>query len=235
MKALVIQHDHVSPTGPVGRRLEHHGFEITEFLVVPETSFRAPNIAVDFPNPLDFDLVVFLGAPWGAWDDGCIGNWLTPELEMCRDLVAADRPVLGICFGGQLMARAMGGSVAPGQHPEIGWTYVWSEDHDIVGNGPWFQFHYDRWQVPPGAREIARNPVSSQAFTINRSLAVQFHPELDSIALKGWLDEDGAELVVRDNQDPDVMLAQTVAEDAAGQARTYALIDAYLSKVAKLI
>jgi GMP synthase-like glutamine amidotransferase len=208
MKALVIQHDHVSPTGPVGRRLEHHGFEITEFLVVPETSFRAPNIAVDFPNPLDFDLVVFLGAPWGAWDDGCIGNWLTPELEMCRDLVAADRPVLGICFGGQLMARAMGGSVAPGHHPEIGWTYVWSDDHDIV---------------------------SSQAFTINRSLAVQFHPELDSIALKGWLDEDGAELVVKDNQDPDVMLAQTIAEDAAGQARTYALIDAYLSKVAKLI
>jgi hypothetical protein len=60
MKALIIQHDHVSPTGPVGRRLEHHGFEINEFLVVPESSFREPNVEVVFPNPDDFDLVVFL-------------------------------------------------------------------------------------------------------------------------------------------------------------------------------
>ena len=235
MKALVIQHDHVSPTGPLGRRLEHHGFEITEFLVVPEESFKAPNVVVEFPNTDDFDLVVFLGAPWGAWDDKCIGNWLTPEIELCRGLVTANKPVLGICFGGQLMARALGGTVAPGQHPEIGWTYIWSDDQSLVGNGPWFQFHYDRFTVPPGAVEIARNPVAPQAFTINRSLGVQFHPELDSAALKGWLDEGGWPSVAKDNQDGDIMLAQTVAEDKAGEARTYALVDAYLSRVAGLI
>lgn len=235
MKALVIQHDHVSPTGHVGRRLEHHGFEITEFLVVPETSFREPNVDVDFPNPLDFDLVVFLGAPWGAWDDACIGNWLTPELEMCRDLVAADRPVLGICFGGQLMARAMGGSVAPGQHPEIGWTNIWSDRPDLISNGPWFQFHYDRWQLPPGATEIARNPITSQAFIINKSLAVQFHPELDAPALKGWLDEGGVPLVEKDNQDPGVMMEQTIAEDPAAAKRTNALIDGFLKDIAELV
>lgn len=234
MKALIIQHDHVSPTGPVGRRLEHHGFEITEFLVVPESSFHEPNVNVTFPNPDDFDLVVFLGAPWGAWDDACIGNWLTPELDLCRSLVSAGRPVLGICFGGQLMARAMGGSVAPGNHPEIGWTYIWSDDQTLVGNGPWFQFHYDRWQVPPGATEIARNPVASQAFVINNSLAVQFHPELDGAALVAWIDEGGRPLVLKDNQDPDVMLAQTWAEDQAGEERAYALVDAFLTRVAKL-
>ena len=194
MKALVIQPDHVSPTGPLGRRLEHHGFEITEFLVVPEESFKSPNVEVVFPNTDDFDLVVFLGAPWGAWDDKCIGNWLAPEIELCRDLVTANKPVLGICFGGQLMARALGGTVAPGQHPEIGWTYIWSDDQSLVSNGPWFQFHYDRFTTPPGAVEIARNPVAPQAFTINKSLGVQFHPE--SILterghdlLKNFLDE----------------------------------------------
>lgn len=235
MKALVIQHDHVSPTGPLGRRLEHHGFEITEFLVVPKESFKEPNVKVEFPNTDDFDLVVFLGAPWGAWDDACIGNWLAPELELCRNLVTANKPVLGICFGGQLMARALGGTVAPGQHPEIGWTYIWSDDQSLVSNGPWFQFHYDRFTVPPGAVEIARNPVAPQAFTINRSLGVQFHPELDSAALKGWLDEGGWPSVAKDNQDGEIMLAQTVAEDQAGEARTYALVDAYLSRVAGLI
>ena len=235
MKALVIQHDHVSPTGPLGRRLEHHGFEITEFLVVPEESFKDPNVNVEFPNTDDFDLVVFLGAPWGAWDDKCIGNWLTPEIELCRELVTANKPVLGICFGGQLMARALGGTVAPGQHPEIGWTYIWSDDQSLVGNGPWFQFHYDRFTVPPGAVEIARNPVAPQAFTINRSLGVQFHPELDGAALKGWLDEGGWPSVEKDNQDGHIMLAQTFAEDEAGEKRTFELVDAFLSRVAKLI
>lgn len=235
MKALVVQHDHVSPTGPVGRRLEHHGFEITEFLVVSEDQFYTPNVPVTFPNAEDFDLIVFLGAPWGAWDDACIGNWLEPELEMCRLAVTNDKPVLGICFGGQLMARALGGSVARGDHPEIGWTNIWSDDESLVGNGPWFQFHYDEFTVPPGAVEVARNPVSSQAFTINKSLGVQFHPELDSAALEGWLTLDGAGLVEKDGQDPEVMLAQTKATDAAGEERTYALIDAFLSRVAGLI
>lgn len=235
MKALIVQHDHVSPTGPVGRRLEHHGFEITEFLVVPEEEFYQPNVSVDFPDTADFDLVVFLGAPWGAWDDACIGNWLGQELELCRSLVVSGKPVLGICFGGQLMARALGGSVAPGQHPEIGWTYIWSEDKSIVSNGPWFQFHYDRWTVPPGGREIARNPAASQAFTVANSLAVQFHPELDSAALVGWLELDGAGLVSKDHQDPEIMLKQTIAEDEAGEARTNELIDNFLTKVAKLV
>jgi GMP synthase-like glutamine amidotransferase len=235
MKALIVQHDHVSPTGPVGRRLEHHGFEITEFLVVQEEEFYQPNVSVEFPDTADFDLVVFLGAPWGAWDDACIGNWLGQELELCRSLVMSGKPVLGICFGGQLMARALGGSVAPGQHPEIGWTYIWSEDKSIVSNGPWFQFHYDRWSVPPGAKEIARNPAASQAFTIGNSLAVQFHPELDSAALVGWLELDGAGLVSKDHQDPEIMLQQTIAEDEAGEARTNELIDNFLTKVAKLV
>ena len=235
MKALVVQHDHLSPTGPVGRRLEHHGFEITEFLVVPEQNFYEPNVEVEFPDEREYDLVVYLGAPWGAWDDACIGRWLEPELEMCRTRVEAGRPVLGICFGGQLMARAMGGSVARGDHPEIGWKSIWSDDESLVGNGPWFQFHYDEFTVPPGAVEIARNPITSQAFTIECSLGLQFHPELDSEALDGWLETDGRELVIADGQDPDVMMAQTKAYDAAGEKRTYDLIDAFLTRVAKLV
>jgi len=235
MRALIIQHDHASPTGPVGRRLEHHGFAITEFLVVPQDSFDKPNVAVVFPNVDDYDLIVPLGAPWGAWDDACIGTWLIPELELIRHAVTANKPVLGICFGGQLVARAMGGSVAPGEHPEIGWTTIFSDDHEIVGNGPWFEFHFDTWQVPPGAREIARNPAASQAFVINKTLAVQFHPELEASSLKGWLDMGGTAKVVEDGQDPVVMLAQTVAEDPAAEARTNALIDAFLTRVAGLI
>ena len=235
MKALFIQHDHVSPIGPVGERLAQHGFEIETQLVVPEDSFENPNVAFEFPDIDKYDLIIPLGAPWGAWDDACIGNWLQPELAWIKHAVESNKPVLGICFGGQLVARALGGSVTRAAKPEIGWTYILSEEPGLVSNGPWFQFHYDQWLLPAGVKEIARNPVSSQAFVVNKTLGVQFHPELDSGGLKGWLDWGGAKKVEEDGQDPSVMMRQTTAENEAAKQRTFELVDNFLSKVAKLI
>lgn len=237
MRALFIQHDHISPLGPVGDRLAEHGFEIETQMVVSEENFETPNVAFEFPNIDNYDLIVPLGAPWGAWDDACIGNWLQPELAWIKNAVLSNKPVLGICFGGQLIARALGGSVARSPKPEIGWTYIHSDDHSMVSNGPWFQFHYDRWSLPEGMgiKEIARNPVSSQAYVVNKTLGLQFHPELDSTALAGWLKWGGTEEVSKDGQDPAVMMKQTIAEDYAARQRTYALVDNFLQKVAKLI
>jgi GMP synthase-like glutamine amidotransferase len=235
MKALFIQHDHISPPGPVADRLEHHGFEIEMQLVVPEAQHRTPNVHFEFPDVNKYDLLIPMGAPWGAWDDGCIGNWLQPELDWVRNAVLSDKPVLGICFGGQLMARALGGSVARALNCEIGWKDIWTDRPDIVSSGPWYQFHYDRWVTPPGAVEVARNPFAPQAFIYNRSLALQFHPELIVSALQGWLDWDGRQLVIDDGQDPDVMMAQTLAYEEAATKRTYDLVDAFLKDIAKLI
>ena len=235
LKALFIQHDHVSPTGLVGEALKNNGFSIFEILVVPESSFESPNVPFQFPDFNDYDLLVPLGAPWGAWDDSCIGNWLTPELDWIRAAIAAHKPVLGICFGGQLIARALGGSVAPGLKSEIGWSAIMSDNQELVSNGPWFQFHYDRWSVPQGAVEIARNPIASQAFTIDRSLAVQFHPELNADMLQGWLDWGGLRGVSDDGQDAEVMMAQTRAEEPSARERTFKLVETYLREVAKLI
>ncbi|MEQ1735235.1 MAG: aminotransferase, partial [Rhodoglobus sp.] len=67
-----------------------------------------------------------------------------------------------------------------------------------------------------------------------RSLAVQFHPELDSATLEGWLREGGRDEVIADGQNPDAMLAHTRAEETASTPRTVALVDAFLDQVAKL-
>ncbi len=234
MRALFVQHDHVSPTGPVSARLRERGFEVDEIVVVDEQNFATPNVAFEFPDPTDYDLLVPMGAPWGAWDDACIGNWLLPEIEWVRSAIERDIPVLGICFGGQLMARALGGTVARAPKPEIGWTPIHTDRPELVSAGPWFQFHYDSWTVPDGATEIARNAVASQAFTFGRSLAVQFHPELTGDALEGWLREGGHDEVVADGQNPGAMLAHTRVEEQAATPRTVALIDAFLERVALL-
>jgi GMP synthase-like glutamine amidotransferase len=235
LKALFIQHDHVSPLGTVGERLRQHGFEIETRLIVPEEKYRDPNVEFDFPNSSDYDLIIPLGAPWGAWDDACIGNWLTPELAWIAKAIENEVPVLGICFGGQLMARALGGSVARGPRPELGWTYIFSDNQDLVSNGPWFQFHYDRWQLPPGAKEIARTAIASQAFTYKKSLALQFHPELDVEVLEGWLIWDGREELLEDGQDPDTVLKQTHALTAESTQRAYDLVDSFLENIAGLL
>lgn len=234
MRALFVQHDHVSPTGPMSEHLRRRGFEVDELLIVDAEHYDSPNVPFVFPDPGEYDLLVPMGAPWGAWDDACIGRWLLPEIAWVQDAVARDIPVLGVCFGGQLLARALGGTVGRARRSEIGWTAIHSDDASLVPSGPWFQFHYDSWTVPEGAREIARNSAASQAFSYRRSLAVQFHPELTADTLEGWLDEGGRKQVHDDGQDPDVLLAHTRAEEAAAGLRTIALLDAYLERIAGL-
>lgn len=232
MRVLFLQHDHVSPPGPVADRFVQRGFEVVEAVVVPRDRFFSPDVTFDFPEVHDHDVVVPMGAPWGAWDDDRIGTWLKPELDWLAALQAHDVPIFAICFGAQALARALGGSVAPGPRPEIGYTWINSGDQELVPNGPWFQWHYDRFTVPPGGVEIARNARASQAYRIGRSLAVQFHPEVVAETLRGWLDEGGIAEAEKDGLDPVELLAGTAAEEAAAIARAHALVDAFLDQVA---
>lgn len=232
MRALFLEHDHVSPPGSVADRFTQRGYAVEEQVVVAPENFHSPNQPFDFPDPVEYDALVVMGAPWGAWDDESIGRWLLPEIEWLREADRTGVPVLGICFGGQLLARTHGGSVARAPRSEIGWSLIWSDEPDLVGPGPWFQWHFDRWEVPPDAREIARNSRASQAFVLRRNLAVQFHPELDADALRGWIDLGGREQLVADGQDPDVLLQHTAAEASSIVTRSAALVDAFIDRVA---
>ncbi|MFN8171553.1 MAG: type 1 glutamine amidotransferase [Candidatus Nanopelagicales bacterium] len=232
MRALFLQHDHLSPPGPVAERFAARGYAVDEAVVVAPEDFHQPNQPFDFPDPRGYDALVVMGAPWGAWDDDTIGTWLLPELEWLREADELNVPVFGICFGGQLLARAHGGSVARAPRPQIGWTPVWTQEPELVGPGPWFEWHYDRWQVPPDARELARDALASQAFVLRRNLAVQFHPELTAAGLQGWFDNGGRDAVVADGQDPQVLYQHTLAEGQAAADRAHALVDAFLDRVA---
>ena len=231
-RVLIVQHDHCSPPGAVADRFRERGYEETLFQVVPEKDFENPGVDVEFPDVREFDALVVMGSYWSAWDDELIGSWVAPEMQLLRDADTAGVPVLGICFGGQLLARTHGGSVARAPEPEIGFVEVNSEREDMVPGGTWFAWHYDRWQVPPDAVEFARNDMASQGFVLRKNLAVQFHPELSSEMLTGWCDNGGREMLASLGRDADAEIAAAKEWDDEGRRRAGVLVDGFLEQVA---
>src|SRR5215207_1963983 len=100
---LVVQHDHVSPPGPVAERFADHGYDAELHTVVPEDLHHSPaEVDAALPSFVDHDAVVIMGAPWSTYDEALVGSWVGPEIEQLRAADRAGVPVLGICFGGQL-------------------------------------------------------------------------------------------------------------------------------------
>jgi GMP synthase-like glutamine amidotransferase len=228
----MIQHDHICTPGSVGERFTDRGCDLVLHQVVPETHFRSPNVETQFPEPTNFDVIITMGAPWSVYDHETIGSWVLPELAMLRDAHVDHVPVFGICFGGQLLAAAHGGSVSRSAAPELGWVDIESDDESLVPGGEWFQWHYDRWDLPDAATELARNANSSQAFILGRNLAVQFHPEMNSAILASWMATGGAEEMDRLGLNVDELVRQTDERDASNRERAHKLVDLFLDHVA---
>jgi GMP synthase-like glutamine amidotransferase len=232
MRALLIQHDHICTPGFVGERLTDRGFDLVVHQVVDEDRFLSPNVEIEFPDPTDFDAIVPMGAPWSVYDHEAIGTWVPAELTMLRAARDHQVPVLGICFGGQMLAAAHGGSVSRSAAPEIGWVDVDSDDEMLVPSGTWFQWHYDQWQLPADAHEVARNAKSSQAFVLGQSLAVQFHPEMTSEILASWITTGGAAEIDRFGLDLAELVRQTAERDTSNRERAHRLVDLFLDRMA---
>jgi GMP synthase-like glutamine amidotransferase len=228
----MIQHDHICTPGFVGERFTDRGYDLVLHQVVPEAHFRSPNVETQFPAPTNFDVIITMGAPWSVYDHETIGSWVLPELAMLREANVDHVPVFGICFGGQLLAAAHGGSVSRAAAPELGWVEIESDDESLVPGGEWFQWHYDRWKLPDAATELARNANSSQAFILDRNLAVQFHPEMNSAILASWMATGGTEEMNALGRDVDELVRQTAERDASNRERAHKLVDLFLDHVA---
>jgi GMP synthase-like glutamine amidotransferase len=228
----MIQHDHICTPGFVGERFSARGYDLVRHQVVPEVHFRSPNVETQFPEPTDFDAIITMGAPWSVYDHETIGSWVLPELAMLRDAHVDHVPVFGICFGGQLLAAAHGGAVSRSVAPELGWVEIESDDESLVPAGEWFQWHYDRWELPETASELARNASSSQAFILGRNLAVQFHPEMSSAILASWIATGGADDITKLGMKVGELVRQTAERDASNRERAHKLVDLFLDRVA---
>lgn len=227
-RALVIQHEVDGPAGHVGRYLQTRGFDID---VVQVLDGSGPESSVPFPDPRRYDLLVPLGSVHSVYDHGTIGSWIHREIDALR---LADRegiPVLGICFGCQALAAALGGSVEKAPRGEVGWITI-DSDEPAIGGGPWFSWHTDRVVLPPGAVELARTEVCTQAWRLRRNAAVQFHPEVDADLVTAWVSAAGPAYFDRNGLDPRDLLDGVTRHGDSAREGCQRIVDWFLDEVA---
>jgi GMP synthase-like glutamine amidotransferase len=221
-RALVIQHERPTPPGLIEPWLRDRGAQVEVLRIDEEDPHDL--------DPQDYGLIVSLGSEFGAYEDSI--KWISHEIDLLQAATKADVPILGVCFGGHLLARTLGGEVFRSEQEEIGWLPVETHDADLVPGGPWFQWHFDTFTVPPGARVLAETNVGPQAFSIGRSLGVQFHPEVTPEIMDAWvlayrheLDEHGV--------DPDRLLEETHERSESARTTSVNLFDRFLERVAR--
>lgn len=183
-------------SGVFGDVVAERGHELVEWNAPAEQGLPAAE---------EFDAVLVFGGTMHVDQEDRHG-WLREENDFLRRLVADRVPVLGVCLGGQLLAKALGAPVRRMPSPEVGWVEVEltpeaADDPLFGGLPPRFdslQWHSYAFEPPPGAVLLARNECCSQAYRAGEAAwGLQFHAEVTRATLEGWIEssdpkEDGA-------------------------------------------
>ena len=187
MRVLSVVHHRNAAAGVFGEPARVAGHRLVEWIPHEED-----------PPALDgLDAAMVFGA-YAQVDQQDIYPWLRAEKELVRALLERGTPLLGVCFGSQLLADACDAVVRPAARPEIGWSEIEltpeGRDDPVLGFLPerfeGFGYHHYEWLLPPGAVALARSAACLQAFRLeDRPVwGVQFHPEVTLADLSSWLD-----------------------------------------------
>jgi GMP synthase-like glutamine amidotransferase len=215
LRVLLVVHHRNAAAGVFAEPARAAGHELVEWL-----PHEAPPPAVD-----DFGAAIVFGAE-AQVDQEAANPWLRPEKGVLAELLERRTPVLGVCFGSQLLAQHAGAVVRRAAEPEIGWHQVeLTEDgaaDPLLGfleeRFESLQYHHYEWLLPPGAVALARSARCLQAFRLEGRPAwgLQFHPEVTEADYGSWLerwqDDPGA---VATGLDPDAIRAETAGKIAA--------------------
>lgn len=185
MRTLIIQHDHDGYPGALLEPIERAGsVQRWETYTHPER-----------PDLDGIDAVVSLGGTAHP-DQDHAEPWLAAELDLLEEALDLGIPILGVCLGGQLLARAAGGRIGKVEVPEVarfadvGLLPDAADDLLFAGMPrPFFGFewHWYGFHAPPGATLLARNESTHQAFRVqNRAWGIQFHIEVTAETLAEW-------------------------------------------------
>jgi GMP synthase-like glutamine amidotransferase len=186
MRVLSIVHQADAASGVFADAVAEGGHELDEWLV---SRREAPPAPVE-----EYGAVLVFGGAMHVDQEDRYG-WLRDELELLCDLHARDVPLLGVCLGGQLLARALDAPVRRMPSPEVGWFDVRltpeAADDPVFGGLPErfcsFQWHSYRFELPANAVPLARNDRCLQAFRAGGSAwGIQFHAEVTAASVEDW-------------------------------------------------
>ncbi|MEX0911706.1 MAG: type 1 glutamine amidotransferase [Nitrosopumilaceae archaeon] len=186
---LVLQNARYEGLAGLGKLLEEDGFNTKIVFAKQE---KIPD--------LDSSVIIILGASESANDDL---PYLKKEMELVRQAVQKEVPVLGICLGSQLIAKAFGAKVYQGTKKEIGIYHDVEFDNlsksslfsGIKSPAIVFHWHGDTFDLPQDAIRLAHSKdYENQAFQLGTAIGVQFHLEVDEKTIRLWLDKSKDEL-----------------------------------------
>jgi GMP synthase (glutamine-hydrolysing) len=225
MDFLAIIHGESVRSGVFGDVVRERGHTLEEWSLAWGTPL---------PRPLDAYGAVFVFGGAMHADQNDHHPWLREEDFFLQRLLDLHMPVLGICLGAQLLAKAAHAPVYPVEEAEVGWSAVElteaGADDPVLGRLPRtfdaFQWHYYAHDLPAGAVELARNHVCTQAFRLGDSAwGVQFHPEVTLHQVQSWIHEEKRLPV-----DPGLLLAETTERidgwNAVGRELCAGFVDA---------
>ena len=192
MRVLSLTHGPSVPGGVFEQVVEARGHRLERW-DVPAGGSPGPAAA--------YDAVLAFGGSMHPDEDDRHG-WLPAEEAFLREALADGVPALGVCLGGQMLARATGAHIARASSAEIGWHDVELTPagrlDPVLGVLPprfeAFQWHRYAFGVPGGGSELARSDVCTQAFRLGGAWALQFHAEVTRAMIHGWAAEAPSEL-----------------------------------------
>jgi GMP synthase (glutamine-hydrolysing) len=214
-----LQHSAHDVPGVLGRLARDAGWAVEVC--------RSDEGADSLPALGSFDALVVMGSDRSTLDSTV--GWIGPERALVAGAVESGVPVLGVCFGGQLLAQVLGGQVTRADRPEIGWRAVETSDPVRIPSGPWLVWHEDAFTAPPGAEALARTEVSLHAFVCGIHTGVQFHPEVTREIVGHWVDDARA----RGHLDPEQaeeLLAGFDADGAGPEEQTALLLEGFFRR-----
>jgi GMP synthase-like glutamine amidotransferase len=219
---LIRQHEEMTPPGLLVEWLEERG--------IPYEVHHS-YLGEAIPDPTDYAFVASLGSPYGPNDTHEPG--VVDELKLIGTAVENDVPVLGLCFGGEVLSTVLGGRVEHAPVPELGWREIETDDPGSIPAGPWLEWHYERFTTPPGAVEVARTRDAAQAFRMGPHLGVQFHPESTVEIVVHWADMDTENLGGLGIENGRALLDVEPGIEEAAREGAFRLFDAFLERARK--
>jgi GMP synthase (glutamine-hydrolysing) len=185
-------------------------------------------------DPAEADLLIVLGGQMGVYEQAAHPFILT-ELAHIRARLTAERAILGVCLGAQLMAGALGARVYPGTMTDVGYREIEPTDAGLaspirhVATIPMLEWHGDTFDLPAGATRLASSSAyANEAFAIGDfALAVQFHPEATEEMHEQWLDRDSDEVATL-GLDPGQLRQQNGEYSPAMQDASCAMLSEWL-------